>query len=41
MFGTVKHRLLITLHLQRLGVVLTVLILHRFRAIVSALWCLL
>jgi len=29
MFGTVYHRLLITLHLQLLGVVLTVLILLR------------
>jgi len=29
MFGTVYHRPLITLHLQLLGVVLTVLILHR------------
>jgi len=29
MFGTVYRRLLITLHLQLLGVVLTVSILHR------------
>jgi len=29
MFGTVYHRLLITLHLQLLGVVLMVLILNR------------
>jgi len=29
MFGTVYHRLLINLHLQLLGVVLTVLILRR------------